>query len=223
MIRARGGRLIQTMQLGRTDHMHLNHFYKLRGAYVIVPYNYARTNYMRRLLADMPPPRLLLNHTCGGYGSNLVRLLGDNGTVVTYGNTSHKPMQVPNLDLIQRGIKFRGFFLPNWIASNSREARMRIHQNVVEGMTVSQGHAVFRAQRYKMESDSAFAFSNAWDAPLASRKAVLRMVGEYGEWRRPNNDQSFFSMGRQVWDDLVQQSWEASGATVNLSCPAGVR
>ena len=215
MIRARGGRLIQTMQLGRTDHMHLNHFYKLRGAYVIVPYNYARTNYMRRLLADMPPPRLLLNHTCGGYGSNLVRLLGDNGTVVTYGNTSHKPMQVPNLDLIQRGIKFRGFFLPNWIASNSREARMRIHQNVVEGMTVSQGHAVFRAQRYKMESDSAFAFSNAWDAPLASRKAVLRMVGEYGEWRRPNNDQSFFSMGRQVWDDLVQQSWEASGATEN--------
>jgi NADPH2:quinone reductase len=122
-------------------------------------------------------------------------------------------MQVPNLDAISRGIQFKGFFLPRWIANNSRETRMRAAQNIVEGMTVSQGHAVFRAQRFKMDVDSAFAFSNAWDAPLASRKAILRMVGEYGEWRRTDNNQALWSMGRQVWDDLVQQSWEATGAT----------
>lgn len=213
MVRARGGRLIQTMQMGRADHMHLNQAFKTRGAFVVVPYNYARSNYMRRLLADLPPPKLLLNHTCGGYGSNLVKLLGDNGTCVTYGNTSHKPMQIPNLDAIHRNITFKGFFLPSWVESTSREQRMRATQNIVEGMTVSQGHAVFRAQRFKMESDSAFAFSNAWDAPLASRKAILRMVGEYGEWRRPHSAQALWSMGRQVWDDLVQMSWEASGAT----------
>lgn len=215
LIRAKGAKLFQTMQMGRTEHAHLVAFFKMRGAYAVVPYNYARTNYMRRLLSDVPPPKLLLNHTCGGYASNLVNLLGDNGVCVTYGNTSHKPMQLSNLDVITRGIQFKGFSLSQWNATHSREARMRVHQNVIESMTISQGHAIYRAQRYKMDGDSAFAFSNAWDAPLASRKAVLRMVGEYGEWRRPRADQAKWNLGRVVWEDLLQQLWEANGATEN--------
>jgi NADPH:quinone reductase-like Zn-dependent oxidoreductase len=214
-VRARGAKLFQTMQMGRTEHGHLTSFFKLRGAYAVVPYSYVRTNYMRRLLSDIPPPKLLLNHTSGTFGSHLVKLLGDNGTCVTYGNTSHQPMQISNSDLIQRGIQFKGFFLPEWQAKQSRESRMRVHQNVIESMTVSQGHAVFRAQRYKMDCDSQFAFLNAWDTPLASRKSVLRMVGEYGEWRRSRPDQTTFNVGRAVWSDIVQQVWESTGTTEN--------
>lgn len=212
-IRAKGGRLFQTMQLGRTEHAHLVAFYKLRGAFAVVPYHYARTNYMRRLLSDLPPPRLLLNHTCGGYASNLVNLLGDSGICVTYGNTSHQPMQVSNVAVIARGIQFQGFNLYLWNATHSREARMRVHQTVVESLSISQGHGIFRAQRFKLDGDATFAFANAWDAPLASRKAVLRMVGEYGEWRRPRPDQAAWNVCRTVWEDLLQQMWESAGAT----------
>ncbi|CBZ23261.1 conserved hypothetical protein [Leishmania mexicana MHOM/GT/2001/U1103] len=214
-VRAKGAKLFQTMQLGRTEHAHLLAFFKLRGAFAVVPYNYARTNYMRRLLSDVPPPKLLLNHTCGGYASNLVNLLGDNGVCVTYGNTSHQPMQISNMDAIARGVQLKGFFLPSWIRRHTREARMRVHQNVVESMTITQGHGIFRAQRFKMDGDSAFAFSNAWDAPLASRKAVLRMVGEYGEWRRPRSDQAGWNIGRAVWEDMLQQMWESASTTEN--------
>lgn len=213
LLRARGAKLFQTMQLGRTEGAQLLHYCKMRGAYAVVPYSYARTNYMRRLLSDVPPPKLLLNHTCGQFGSQLVKLLGDNGTCVTYGVTSHKPMQVANMDAIARGIQFKGFFLPAVLASQSREARMRIHQQAVEDMTITQGHSVFRAQRFKMDVDSAFAFSNAWDAPLASRKSILRMVGEYGEWRRPNGTPHAWQMVTSVWDDLLQQIWESQGNT----------
>ncbi|EPY43429.1 oxidoreductase [Angomonas deanei] len=212
-VRAKGGKLFQTMQMGRTEHAHLQAFYKLRGAHAVVPYNYARTNYMRRLLSDVPPPKLLLNHTCGEGASSLVGLLGDDGVCVTYGNASHKPMQVANADVITRGIQFKGFFFPNWVQRQTRDARMRVHQNVVESMTISQGHGIFRAQRFKMDGDSEFAFSNAWDAPLASRKAILRMVGEYGEWRRPRADQAAWNIGRAVWEDLIQQMWESAGTT----------
>lgn len=214
-VRAKGAKLFQTMQMGRTEHAHLAAFYKLRGAYAVVPYNYARTNYMRRLLSDIPPPKLLLNHTCGGFASNLVKLLGDDGVCVTYGNTSHQPLQISNMDVISRGLTFKGFNLYAWNQRHSREARMRIHQNVIESMTITQGHGIFRAQRFKMDGDSIFAFSNAWDAPLSSRKAVLRMVGEYGEWRRPRSDQAAWNIGRAVWDDLLQQLWEAAGTTEN--------
>ncbi|EPY33296.1 NADPH2:quinone reductase [Strigomonas culicis] len=203
------------MQLGRTEHAHLLAFFKLRGAFAVVPHNYVRANYMRRLLSDVPPPRLLLHHSCGEHASSLLNLLGDNGVCVTYGNTSHKPMQLANMDLIARGIQFKGFFLPAWMQRHTREARMRVHQNVVESMTIAQGHGIFRAQRFKMDGDSPFAFSNAWDAPLASRKAILRMVGEYGEWRRPRTDQAGWNMGRAVWEDLLQQMWEAAGTTEN--------
>ncbi|CCW64562.1 unnamed protein product [Phytomonas sp. EM1] len=214
-LRSRGAKLFQTMQLGRTEHAHLVAFFKLRGAFAVIPYNYARTNYMRRLLSDLPPPKLLLNHTCGGYASNLVNLLGDDGVCVTYGNTSHHPMQISNMDAIARGIKFTGFSLARWNARHTREARMRVHQNVIEAMTISQGHSIFRAQRFKMDGDSIFAFSNAWDAPMASRKAVLRMIGEYGEWRRPRADQAGWNIGRAVWEDLLQQLWESAGTTEN--------
>lgn len=211
--RARGAKLYLTMQMGRTEHVHLLTRFKSIGAFVIVPYSYARTNYMRRLLSDVPPPKLFLNHTCGPYANNLVKLLGDNGTCVTYGSASGKPLQVANMDLIQRGIQFKGFFLPRWNETHSRESRMRVHQNVVENMTLAQGHALFRAQRYKMDTDSIFAFSNAWDAPLSSRKSIMRMVGEYGEWRRPRMELVNFNMGRAVWDDVLQQLLEASGST----------
>lgn len=214
-LRAKGCKLFQTMQMGRTDHAHLTAFYKMRGAFAVVPYSYARTNYMRRLLSDVAPPRLLLNHTCGTFASSVMSLLGHNGVCVTYGSTSHKPMQISNMDLIARGIKLCGFCLPHWNATHSREARMRVHQNVVESMTIAQGHGVFRAQRFAMHNDAVFAFSNAWDAPLCSRKAVLRMVGEYGEWRKPRGDQAGWNIGRAVWEDLIQQMWEASGSAEN--------
>ena len=211
--RSRGAKLYLTLQGGRTEHVQLMGRFKMQGAFVIVPYSYARTNYMRRLLSDVPQPKLFLNHTCGPFANNLVKLLGDNGVCVTYGSTSSKALQVPNLDLINRNISFKGFFLPRWNETHSRESRMRVHQNVVENMTLSQGHALFRAQRYKMDTDSIFAFSNAWDAPLSSRKAVLRMVGEYGEWRRPRLELSHYTMGRAVWEDLLQQLWESTGAS----------
>jgi NADPH:quinone reductase-like Zn-dependent oxidoreductase len=214
-IRARGAKLFQTMQLGRSEHSQLQHFYKLRGAHAVVPYNYIRTNYMRRLLSDVPSPKLLLNHHCGTLASQLLKHLGDNGTVVTYGNTSHRPFQIANSQAIQRGIQFKGFFLPSWIEANSRESRMRVHQQVIESLTISQGHASFRAQRFKMDSDAPFAFSNAWDAPLSSRKPILRMVGEYGEWRKIENTPALVELGRTLWDDINQQMWETSGTTEN--------
>jgi NADPH:quinone reductase-like Zn-dependent oxidoreductase len=210
MVRARGAKLIQTLQRGRTEDAILEMMTKLRGSFAVVPYNYARTNYMRRLLSDLPPPKLLLNHTCGQYGSQLVKLLGNGGTCVTYGNTSHQPMQIAQSDLIDRDIRMKHFFLPNQQEKMTREARMRVHQNCIENMTLQQGHGVFRAERFKMSADSAFAFSSAWDADLASRKPILRMVGEYGEWRREKSTYHQFSAGKAMWEDIIQELIESS-------------
>eukprot|EP00672_Neobodo_designis_P018529 CAMPEP_0174839146 /NCGR_PEP_ID=MMETSP1114-20130205/7857_1 /TAXON_ID=312471 /ORGANISM="Neobodo designis, Strain CCAP 1951/1" /LENGTH=444 /DNA_ID=CAMNT_0016073267 /DNA_START=196 /DNA_END=1530 /DNA_ORIENTATION=+ len=211
--RQRGLKMVQTMQLGRTEHTHLVVRYKQCGAYAVVPYSYARTNYMRRLLSDLPPPKLFLNHTGGPLASTTVKLLGDEGTVVTYGSKSKQPIQVANSDLIARDLKFRGFFLPTHMEQQSREARMRTHQTIIENMTLSQGFSGFRGQRFKMQGDSAFAFMNAWDADFSSRKSFLRMVGEYGEWRKPRHETIHYNTGKAIWEDLMQQLLECTGAS----------
>lgn len=213
--RARGLKVFQTIQMGRSDHEVLVGSMKRCGVYAVVPYHYARSNYMRRLLSDLPPPKLLLNHTCGQYASQLVKLVADGGTVVTYGNTSHMPMQVAAMDCIRRGIVFKGFFFPRWVETHSREQRMRVHQHVVDYLQLTQGHVRFRAQRYRMDGDAPFAFCNAWDAPLASRKAVLRMVGEYGEWRAPPAESFSVNVANAVWEDMAQQMLESHGSADN--------
>jgi NADPH:quinone reductase-like Zn-dependent oxidoreductase len=211
--RSRGAKLFSTMQGGRTEHTQLCLRAKFIGGFCVVPYSYARSNYMRRLLSDVPPPKLLLNHVCGPLGSQMVKLLGDNGTCVTYGSASGKPMQVANSDLFSRGLTFTGFNLHKFNQKRTREARMRTHQNVIENLMLSQGQATFKCQRYQMDADSIFAFSNAWDAPLSSRKSILRMVGEYGEWRRPNPIVHHYQVGRAIWEDLLQQLYECTGAS----------
>jgi NADPH:quinone reductase-like Zn-dependent oxidoreductase len=211
--RARGAKLIQTMRGSRAEHNHLINRFKLMGSYAIVPYSYLNTKFMKRLLSDLPAPKLMLN-SCGGLeASQLVQFLGDNGTCVTYGAMSGKPMQIANLDLIRRGIEFKGFWLPKFQAQRTREARMRVHQNVVENLCLQTGHAMFRCTRYKMDSDSTFAFSNAWDSPYVNRKSILRMVGEYGEWRRPKTEAHTYNMARAMWEDMLQQLYEQTGAS----------
>eukprot|EP00760_Papus_ankaliazontas_P025410 PhM_4_TR2696/c0_g1_i1/m.3141/K07512/MECR, NRBF1; mitochondrial trans-2-enoyl-CoA reductase len=213
LARARGAKVFSSMQLGRSDHDQLVARGKHIGAYAIVPYSYIRGNYMRRLLSDLPAPKLLLNHVGGLYASSLAKLMGDGGVVVSYGSAVSKPMQMANLDIIQKQLQFRGFFLPTWNATHTRDARMRIHQNMVESLVQAQGHSYIRAMRFKFDTDAVFAFHQAWDAPLASRKPVLRMVGEYGEWRRPRPEVMAYAIGRGVWEDIMQETWEGAACT----------
>eukprot|EP00455_Lapot_gusevi_P016946 TRINITY_DN18915_c0_g1_i2.p1 TRINITY_DN18915_c0_g1~~TRINITY_DN18915_c0_g1_i2.p1 ORF type:complete len:111 (-),score=14.31 TRINITY_DN18915_c0_g1_i2:185-493(-) len=52
-------------------------------------------------------------------------------------------------------------------------------------------------------------------APLSSRKPILRMVGEYGEWRKISNVPAQVELGQALWDDLNQQLWETGGSAEN--------
>lgn len=93
---------------------------------------------------------------------------------------------------------------------------MRVHENVFDGMTVVQGHGMFRAERFKMnQMDSPFAFSTAWgvNGRFAVRKNILRMVGEYGEWRRPSDIIYQAAVSNTLWDDMLDEYVESGMLT----------
>lgn len=225
MCRAKGLKVFSTMRKGRSNHNQLLEERKAASCHAVLPPSYIRTNYMRRLLSDVPAPKLLLNNAGGPNTSHLVKLLGDGGTVVSYGSASRQPMQISNMDLIERGIKMQSFWLPKWVQNHSREQRMRVHQDIVEKISYDTGHACFNAQRFKMDGDSGFAFQNAWDAPLSSRKAILRMVGEYGEWRKPLPEAEMYQGAKQMyaeWDELKQEAEKTSDTEASLKYHANI-
>lgn len=86
---------------------------KALGAYMVVSEDYVRTPPFKRILADMPAPKLALNGVGGNSATELARNLGAGGTLVTYGGMSRRPVTLPTSSLIFRDIQVKGFWLPN--------------------------------------------------------------------------------------------------------------
>eukprot|EP00126_Sphaerothecum_destruens_P009266 Sdes_comp20477_c0_seq4m14785 len=96
----------------------------------VVTEDFLRTSQMRQLCAQIGAPVLALNCVGGKSSTELVRLLADGGTMVTYGGMSKEPVIVPTGQLIFRNIKLAGFWLSQWVDSNSRFDRDQMFSEI---------------------------------------------------------------------------------------------
>mmetsp|Transcript_4202 Transcript_4202/g.12821 ORF Transcript_4202/g.12821 Transcript_4202/m.12821 type:complete len:405 (+) Transcript_4202:163-1377(+) len=88
---------------------------KAYGAFVVMTDNYLPTPAARRVLSDLPAPKLALDGVGGQSGADIARLLAPNGTLVTYGNASGRGVHLPTSLLTERNINVRGFSMPAWL------------------------------------------------------------------------------------------------------------
>jgi len=84
----------------RTDYDELVERMKNYGGYMVISDDYARTPEFRKLIADLPKPKLALNCVGGASATEMLRLLAPGGTMVTYGGMSLQPVTVPTSQLI---------------------------------------------------------------------------------------------------------------------------
>jgi trans-2-enoyl-CoA reductase len=63
----------------------------------------------------LPPARLALNAVGGEAAGELASLLGQAGTLVTYGGMGRAPLQLSTSSFIFRDLRARGFWLTDWI------------------------------------------------------------------------------------------------------------
>lgn len=87
---------------------------------------FAKSADMRNIIADLPAPVLALNCVGGESATELARLLGNNGTIVTYGGMSKKPVTLSTSSLIFKNINVRGFWLSRWTKEHSVEERQKM-------------------------------------------------------------------------------------------------
>jgi len=110
----------------RADFAETHDRLKAVGAFMVVSEDYVKTPQFKRLLTDLPAPKLALNCVGGTSATDLARILGPGGSMVTYGGMSKKPITIPTSLFIFKNIQLKGFWLTKWVEEHSAEERQKM-------------------------------------------------------------------------------------------------
>lgn len=104
---------------------------KSYGGYIVDSYQYLQGPSFRRLISDLPKPKLLLNNIGSRLVNDMSKLLADNGTIVTYGAMTNQPIVMPASSFIFRNLNMRGFWLEKWNREHSIEERRAMYDHIL--------------------------------------------------------------------------------------------
>lgn len=144
---------------------------KAYGGDIVITEEYLRTPEFRRLVSDLPAPKLALNCTGGRSATDIARLLDNGGTMVTYGGMSRRAVQLPTSLLIFRNIQVKGFWLSDWTQKHSKQEQQNMLDTVAN--MARSGDLRLWIEKHKFSS-----YRNAVDTAQheqRNRKVVLVM------------------------------------------------
>lgn len=104
----------------------------LGADFVVTEEELRKKEVIDEILGQVPKPRLALNCVGGQNATDCIRYLGDNGTMVTYGGMSKKPVVIPTGSFIFKNHKYYGYWMTRW----SREHQISSQrQNMIKELT----------------------------------------------------------------------------------------
>lgn len=93
---------------------------------------HSNSHYVREMLAELPGSKLALNCVGGESATNLLRMLGSGGTLVSYGNMAKQAFPIPSELVADKQLKLTGFWMNKWNESNSVEERTKMINEVAK-------------------------------------------------------------------------------------------
>jgi len=168
---AKGVKTINVIRRTRSDYEQLVERMKQYGAHIVVGDDYVRTPEFRKLISDLPKPKLALNCVGGDSATELARLLAPSGTLVTYGGMSGKPVTVPTGALIFNDVRLRGFWLTKWYDQHGQAARLQLLQQLVA--LVQQGKLRLWTETHAFQTGFDKALQRAIQTNTRDRKVLL--------------------------------------------------
>eukprot|EP01122_Echinamoeba_exundans_P010600 TRINITY_DN39_c1_g1_i1.p1 TRINITY_DN39_c1_g1~~TRINITY_DN39_c1_g1_i1.p1 ORF type:complete len:359 (-),score=92.15 TRINITY_DN39_c1_g1_i1:105-1181(-) len=142
---------------------------KQYGGYIVVTEDFLNTPEFKRLISDLPKPKLALNGAGGPTVAEMARILGENGTIVTYGAMSRKPVTLPASPFLFKNISLKGFWLSKWIQQHSQAERTAMYSQLVD--LINAGKLRMWLERHDLSKISE-AVRRAQE-PMRDRKVVL--------------------------------------------------
>jgi len=156
----------------RSDYKELVEKMKDYGAYIVCGDDYVRTAEFRRLISDLPKPKLALNCVGGPTATEMVRLLEVGGTLVTYGRMSLKPVTLPTSSLIFNDITCKGFWLSRWYEQNGIEGRTQLLKELIS--LVQNGKLRLWVEKHPFQNFD-IALERAINSSARDRKVLLTL------------------------------------------------
>lgn len=103
----------------RPDLEQTKEYLKSLGAdYVLTEEEIRKRELMDKIFSDISKPKLALNCVGGQCATDCVRHLDDDGTMVTYGGMSKKPVVIPTGSFIFKNHKYVGYWQTRWNMMN---------------------------------------------------------------------------------------------------------
>lgn len=119
----------------RPDMSVLRNHLKELGATQVFTYDNLEDRGLRNVMqewSDFRPPSLLLNCVGGPATASMVRHLGPNAHLVTYGGMSKQPVSLPTSAFIFKNLRAHGFWQSQWNKTHSREEREDLIDELAE-------------------------------------------------------------------------------------------
>jgi len=144
------------------------------GGYIVVSDHYMYTPAFRRLISDLPQPKLALNSQGGQTATEMLRFLGTGGTMVTYGATSRKHVTIPTSHLLFKELSIRGFWLSRWYDSHTAEERKAMMETIFNYCRKDQLKMHLETWRFDQFKEAMFKAKH----PLRERKIIMSYDAE---------------------------------------------
>merc|ERR1711974_10312 len=171
LAKERGIKVISVMRERPEEDGEVEERLKSLGSYLVCTETYARTAAFKKLISDLPKPKLALNCVGGSSATELARHLGEGGVLVTYGGMSKKPVLVSTGGFIFKDLTYRGFWMTRWYEKASADEKNKMMKELSE--MVKKDKLKFYIETHKLE-DWRFAYE-ASTGPLRNRKVVLQL------------------------------------------------
>lgn len=124
---------VKTINIVRSDRPDVETTIRLLtnlGGDVNVTDAYLNTAEFNEIMAELPPCKLALNAVGGEVATDMARVLGAGGTMVTYGGMSKQPVTLPYELLSYRQLNMRGFWMQHWSENHSREEKVAMINDI---------------------------------------------------------------------------------------------
>ena len=141
------------------------------GGDINIPDTYVNTPQFHEIMADLPPCRLALNSVGGESVANIARVLSNNATIVTYGGTSKRPIQISPELVAYKQLKLRGFWMLSWNATHSIAERKAMIDDIIDHIRNEKLRYLYEMHDF---DDFFYALEKSQEA-FQSRKIVLNM------------------------------------------------
>ena len=161
------------------------------GGDINIKADWLNSRHCREMLKELPPIKLGLNCVGGEVVTDMSRVMGSGGTIVSYGGMSKKPVVIPDDVLTYKNLSLRGFWMAEWYKTHSAAEKAAMLDDIVE--MIREDKLQFQYSLHDFD-DFDYALKTASE-PFNFRKIVLNMdfpdrMAEHDA--RPESDYEIF-------------------------------